>query len=83
MPSPELQRVHELWFSDSGLVIQAEQSLFRVSGAVLGAQSTFFRDMLLVPQPLNEPSVEGCPVVHLPDSATDVTYFLKAIFNSE
>ncbi|KAJ6567020.1 hypothetical protein B0H19DRAFT_1374356 [Mycena capillaripes] len=55
--SDALTRVEELWFSDGGLVVQAEESLFRVSGGILAA-------------------------LILPDSATDVTCFFKAIFDS-
>lgn len=81
-PHPELRRVDELWYTDGSLIIQAEQSLFRVSGAVLAAQSTFFRDMSSVPQPDVVPLIEGCPLVYIHDSATDARHFLKAIFDS-
>ncbi|KAJ6567025.1 hypothetical protein B0H19DRAFT_1067279 [Mycena capillaripes] len=75
-------RVEELWFSDSGLVVQAEQSLFRVSGAVLAARSLVFKDMLSFTQPPDAANIDGCPIVRLPDSAVDVAYFLRAIFDS-
>lgn len=81
-PDNQLKRVPELWFSDCGLVIQAENSLFRVSGSMLAVRSSFFRDMLAFPQPANPDLVEGCPVVRLPDSAEDVTGFLTALFDS-
>ncbi|KAJ7932808.1 hypothetical protein B0H13DRAFT_1701204 [Mycena leptocephala] len=75
-------RVEELWFSDGGLVIQAEQSLYRVSGAILAARSPVFKDMLSFTQPPDAETIDGCPVVRLPDSAADVTRFFKAIFDS-
>ncbi|KAJ7689811.1 hypothetical protein B0H17DRAFT_1011877 [Mycena rosella] len=75
-------RVEELWFSDGGLVVQAEQSLFRISGGILAARSPVFKDMLVFPQPPDAETVEGCPVVRLPDSATDIIAFFKAIFDS-
>ncbi|KAJ7825280.1 hypothetical protein B0H14DRAFT_2369046 [Mycena olivaceomarginata] len=75
-------RVEELWFSDSGLVVQAEQSLFRVSGAVLAARSPIFKDMLSFTQPPDAETIDGCPVVKLPDLATDITCFFRAIFDS-
>ncbi|KAJ6548108.1 hypothetical protein DFH09DRAFT_989153 [Mycena vulgaris] len=75
-------RVEELWFSDSGLVVQAGLSLFRVSGAVLAARSPVFKDMLAFPQPPDAETIDGCPVVRLPDSAQDVTTFFRAIFDS-
>ncbi len=75
-------RVEELWFSDSGLVVQAEQSLFRVSGAVLAARSPVFKDMLSFTQPPDAETFAGCPLVRLSDSAADVTCFFRAIFDS-
>ncbi|KAF7359023.1 hypothetical protein MSAN_01243000 [Mycena sanguinolenta] len=75
-------RVEELWFSDGSLVVQAEQSLFRVSGAVLAARSSVFNDMLGVAQPAATETIDGCPMVSLPDSAEDVTCFFRAIFDS-
>ncbi|KAJ7232028.1 hypothetical protein B0H12DRAFT_1192428 [Mycena haematopus] len=71
-------RVEELWFADSGLVVQAEHSLFRVSGAVLAARSPVFKDMLA----LTRETIDRCPVVKLPESAEDVTCFFRAIFDS-
>ncbi len=75
-------RVEELWFSDGGLVVQAEQSLFRVSAGILAARSPVFQDMLSFTQPPDAQSIEGCPVVKLLDSAADVTCFFRAIFDS-
>ncbi|KAJ7753392.1 hypothetical protein DFH07DRAFT_513347 [Mycena maculata] len=75
-------RVESLWFSDGSLVLQAENSLFRVSGAVLAARSPVFKDMLAFPQPADAETIDGCPVVRLPDSATEVTHFLRALFDS-
>ncbi|KAJ7490867.1 hypothetical protein FB451DRAFT_1079622 [Mycena latifolia] len=69
-------------FSDGGLVVQAELSLFRVSGGILAARSPVFKDMLSFPQPPDSETIEGCPVVRLPDRATDVIRFFKAIFDS-
>ncbi|KAK7044388.1 BTB domain-containing protein, partial [Favolaschia claudopus] len=79
-------RVKDLWFSDGSLVVRAETSMFRVSGAVLAARSTVFEDMLSFPQPgLGVSDVErfeGVPIVELHDSAVEVEPFLRAIFDS-
>ncbi|KAJ7232029.1 hypothetical protein B0H12DRAFT_1076979 [Mycena haematopus] len=66
-------RVEELWFEDGNLVVQAEQSLFRVYRAILAARSSVFNDMLGLTQP---------PDAELTDSAEDVTCFFRAIFDS-
>ncbi|KAJ7041874.1 hypothetical protein C8F04DRAFT_994138 [Mycena alexandri] len=77
-----LTRVEELWFFDGGLVVQAEQSLYRVSGGILAARSPVFKDMLSFTQPSDSETIDGCPVVKLHDSAADVTCFFRAIFDS-
>ncbi|KAJ7142079.1 hypothetical protein C8R43DRAFT_1238195 [Mycena crocata] len=68
--------------TNGGLVVQAENSLYRVSGGILGARSPVYKDMLSFPQPRDAETIEGCPVVRLPDSAVDVTCFFRAIFDS-
>ncbi|KAJ7127282.1 hypothetical protein C8R43DRAFT_700116 [Mycena crocata] len=80
MAPSEPQRVQELWFDDGNLVIQAENSQFRVFRGILAARSSVFQDMLSFPQPSDAELVVGCPLVRLPDSLWEVTVFLKAIF---
>ncbi|KAJ7456054.1 hypothetical protein FB451DRAFT_1276927, partial [Mycena latifolia] len=78
-----LVRAEGLWFEDCGLIIQTENTIFRVSGAFLAVRSPVFADMLALPTPQNAALMFGCLVVHLPDSAADVTVFLKALIYSE
>ncbi|KAJ6540877.1 hypothetical protein DFH09DRAFT_64163 [Mycena vulgaris] len=84
--STEIKRVEDLWFSDGSLVVRAENSIFRVSGAVLAARSSVFQDMLSFPQPIAVESsvetMEGIPMVVLYDTAAEVEPFLRAIFDS-
>ncbi|KAJ7157727.1 hypothetical protein C8R46DRAFT_1225271 [Mycena filopes] len=70
----------ELWHADGSVVLQAENTQFRVHWGVLGRNSSFFRDMQSLPQPPDQPTVEGCPVVELPDNVTDVEFVLKALY---
>ncbi|KAF7353993.1 hypothetical protein MVEN_01086000 [Mycena venus] len=42
-----------------------------------------FADMLAFPQPEDAETLDGCPVLHLDDSAADTMYFLKALFDYE
>ncbi|KAJ7167222.1 hypothetical protein C8R43DRAFT_877584 [Mycena crocata] len=76
----EPTRAEGLWFEDCGLIIQAENTLFRVSRDMLATHSPVFRDMLSLPPPTADDMIEGCPFVRLPDSAADVTVFLKSLF---
>ncbi|KAJ7053165.1 hypothetical protein C8F01DRAFT_554985 [Mycena amicta] len=76
---PTLRHADGLYFEDCGLIIQAEDVLFRVSGKFLATQSTFFRDMLAIPLPPDAERVDGCLIARIPDSAADMTAFLKAL----
>ncbi|KAJ7676700.1 hypothetical protein DFH06DRAFT_1168850 [Mycena polygramma] len=80
----ENRRIDDLWFSTDGLVLKAENNIFRVTKSILAARSSVFRDMVAFPQPPGDEAeiIDGCPVVHLHDSAADVEVFLRAIFDS-
>ncbi|KAJ7174912.1 hypothetical protein C8R46DRAFT_1347907 [Mycena filopes] len=80
-PTP-LVRIPELWFADGGLVVKAQHTLFRVSRGILVLRSPIFADMFSMPQPSNAETIDGCPVVQLPDLAEDVNVFFKAMFDS-
>ncbi|KAF9034391.1 hypothetical protein BJ165DRAFT_1513537 [Panaeolus papilionaceus] len=82
-----VKRVNDLWFDDGSVVLQAGLSQFRVHRAVLSRCSSIFKDMFSIPQPTSETGdriddyVEGCPVIHLQDTAEDVTILLTAIYD--
>jgi hypothetical protein len=75
------QRSEDLWLDGGNLVIRAEDVVFKVLAAQLSIASSIFKDMLGVPQPpsASAETYEGVPFVLLPDSAFDITQFLKAI----
>jgi len=73
-------RVQDLWFDDGTLVLQAEGSLFRIYKSILSIKSSVLRGLLSKPP---QGTVDDCPLVQLDDSADDLTYFLKSIFNPE
>ncbi|KZP28181.1 hypothetical protein FIBSPDRAFT_275953 [Athelia psychrophila] len=72
----------DIWFEDGNVVIQAEGKQFKVHRGVLAANSSIFKDMFAMPQPLaeGEKTVEGCPVIHVSDSAADIAIVLRALF---
>ncbi|KAJ7910537.1 hypothetical protein B0H13DRAFT_603067, partial [Mycena leptocephala] len=83
--SETLVRVDDLWFpTDTVIVIRAENKIFRVSGGILAARSSVFRDMSSFPQPKggDTEQMDGIPIVRLHDSADDVEVFLRAIYDS-
>ncbi|KAJ7634504.1 hypothetical protein FB45DRAFT_1056531 [Roridomyces roridus] len=54
-----------IWKPFGDIVLQSEYTQFRVSRDILANQSPVFADMFTVPQPPNEPQVDGCPLVLL------------------
>ena len=78
-----IKRSEKIWFDDGNLVVQAEQTQFRVHKGVLAKHSIFFRDLKDVPQPdTTDASVDGCPVVVLQDEAEAVEYMLVVIYDT-
>ncbi|KAJ7604152.1 hypothetical protein FB45DRAFT_851369 [Roridomyces roridus] len=78
-----IHRIHDLWFDDGNIVLQAANCQFRVHRGILAACSPVFKDMLSFPQPADVELVEGCPLVRLTDHPKEVTVFLKAIFKPD
>jgi hypothetical protein len=69
------------WFDDGNIILQAGSTLFKVHRGLLSKNSVIFRDMLAFQQPLDHPTVEGCPLVVLPDSEQDIHHFLNVLYN--
>jgi hypothetical protein len=63
------------------IILQAESTQFRINRDVLAKQSSVFRDMFSVPQPPNEPTIEGCPIVHVSDTAKDWELLLEVLYD--
>ncbi|KAF8216802.1 hypothetical protein K438DRAFT_1925832 [Mycena galopus ATCC 62051] len=68
------------WFSDGNVVLQAADTQFRVHWGVLAMHSSIFCDMQGLPQPPDQPRIDGCPVVELFDDPVDVEHLLKALY---
>ncbi|KAJ6495804.1 hypothetical protein C8R47DRAFT_1116453 [Mycena vitilis] len=79
--SSPVKRSEEIWHSDGSIVLQAENTQFRVHLTVLAMHSVYFREQGKS-QPVDQPSTDGCPIIQLEDaSSTDVEYLLKAIYD--
>ncbi|KDR86011.1 hypothetical protein GALMADRAFT_235199 [Galerina marginata CBS 339.88] len=59
------------WFEDGNVILQAENTQFRVYRGILSRNSQVFRDMFSLPQPEKETLFEGCPLVHVSDAPKD------------
>ncbi|KAJ7043744.1 hypothetical protein C8F04DRAFT_1229225 [Mycena alexandri] len=71
----------DIWYSDGSVVLQAQNTQWRVHWSLLGQHSAFFRDMQALPQPPDQPTVEGCPVVELHDDVADVHRLLRVLYS--
>ncbi|KAF7293952.1 BTB domain-containing protein [Mycena kentingensis (nom. inval.)] len=80
-PSAELTKCKGLWLTDCGLVIRAENTVFRVSRDLIAMQSPIFADMLSLPPAEGQEKFDGCPMVLLSDSAADVEVFLRSLIH--
>ncbi|KAJ6512854.1 hypothetical protein C8R45DRAFT_961571 [Mycena sanguinolenta] len=82
-PLAECQSVirSEIWYPDGSIVLQARDTQFRVHWSVLALHSAFFHGMLGLPQPPDQPSVDGCPIIELSDSEEDVENLLRALYD--
>ncbi|KAF8156583.1 hypothetical protein B0H34DRAFT_750349 [Crassisporium funariophilum] len=77
------QRVANLWFDDATIIFQSENKLFRVHRSILSSQSSVFREMFDMPPATNPVNImDGCVLIQLPDPATSIQYFFKAIFDA-
>lgn len=71
----------DIWFDDGSVILQAESTQFRVHRTMLARHSPVFRDIFSIPQPGDEALIEGCPIIHLSDSAEDIRLTLLALYD--
>ncbi|KAJ3513920.1 hypothetical protein NLJ89_g2689 [Agrocybe chaxingu] len=77
-------RSENFWLDDGNIILQAENTQFRVHKSMLARQSTIFKDMFSIPQPTKplDPVIEGCPVVALSDKTSDVECMLSIFYDN-
>ncbi|KAK7023068.1 BTB domain-containing protein [Favolaschia claudopus] len=72
----------EIWHTDGSVILQSNCTQFRVHWSVLAMHSGFFNGMLGLPQPPDQPNVDGCPIIELcDDSEEDVACLLRALYD--
>ncbi|KDR79561.1 hypothetical protein GALMADRAFT_93483 [Galerina marginata CBS 339.88] len=58
----------DYWFDDGNIILQAQNTQFRVHRSILARNSNVFRDMFSLPKGSDEePLIEGCVVVRVAD----------------
>ena len=68
------------WFDDGNIILQAEDTLFRVHRSVLSRHSKVFQDMFSIPQPTGQH--EDCPVIQVSDEAVDMSIILSILYDN-
>ena len=79
-----LQR-SRFWFDDGNVILQAENTQFRVHRSLLSLQSSVFKDMFSMPQPMDTATtlnVDGCPIITLSDKASDLEHVLSIFYEN-
>jgi hypothetical protein len=76
-----VKRSEKVWFEDGNIVLQAEDTVFRVHKGFLASNSSVFHTMLALPQPvdLGDETYGGCSLVQMPESSYDLGEFLQAL----
>ncbi|KAF6759164.1 hypothetical protein DFP72DRAFT_885839 [Ephemerocybe angulata] len=73
----------DVWFDDGNIVLQAENMQFKVHKSVLGKHSVVFSDLFEMPHVNDEPTVDGCPIVELHDSAEDIKHMALRLYGDK
>lgn len=78
-------RSGDIWYEDGNVILQAEDTQYKVHRGILVKSSSVFHDMFSFPQPPagDGELIDGCPVVRLSDAAEEVQYVLQALFESK
>ena len=67
--------------SDTNLIIRSSDHVdFRVHKSVLAMSSPFFKDLLSLPQPSDSESVDGLPVIQLPENSELLNSLISILY---
>ena len=71
-----------IWFEDGNIILVAAGSAaFKVHRGQLERHSEVFQDLFSIPQPRDQLLLDGCFIVDLHDSPSDVFYLLTALYD--
>lgn len=78
----EIQQHGLLWFEDGNVILITEDRVgFKLHKSVLSLHSDLFKDMFILPQPVESAEMDGCFVVHLQDASSGMATLLKLFYN--
>ncbi|KAJ7629187.1 hypothetical protein DFH06DRAFT_1441715 [Mycena polygramma] len=69
----------DIWFEDGNIILQAENTHFRVYKGTLCSSSQVLK--AAIEDVADEKGVDGCPLLLLSDSSRDLTYIVRTIFH--
>ena len=76
---PEL--VHGVpWYSDGSVVLQAEDTQFRVHKSIMSECSPVLKTLLEAQTDQKVPTVEGCPILYLDDTKENIEYLITTFY---
>ena len=75
----QLERHPEIWFNDGNIVLVARSTAFRIYRGLLASQSDVFSDTFASSTSSPDETFDGCPVVHLSDSPSDLVHLLRVL----
>lgn len=71
----------DFWFEDGSVVLISGNVKFKVHRGILTRHSIIFEDVLSLPPPVNEETIDGCPIVELHDTPSDIWHLLRAMYD--
>ena len=75
----DLKHHDEFWFEDGNLILVARGVGFRIYRGLLASQSSIFADMFAASSANAKELFDGCPVVHMSDSPSDLAHLLRVL----
>ncbi|TFY53344.1 hypothetical protein EVJ58_g9505 [Rhodofomes roseus] len=82
-PLTDVKHDEQLWYPDGNIILVAKGVGFRVYRGLLADRSEVFRDLFSVPQPPDDETVDGCPIVHLSDTDIALREFLLVLLRGK
>lgn len=82
-PTP-LKQSTAIWFEDGNVILQTQDTLFRMYKGILSRESPVFKDMFSMPQSSTTTQSchsSGCPLVTIWDDPSTMELFLVALLD--
>lgn len=78
--SSTITRDDQVWLPDGNAIVLSEDNIaFRVHLGTIAHRSEIFRDLFALPKTGTAETIDGCPVIGLPDSASDLRHLLLVL----